>query len=346
VKWFRRFVEAAAVAYPLAILAVAATLRYVGEAWWVSNVGLYLPPLGFALPLPFLAASLYVLRMRRLLWTQSASLVVLLFALMGFVPRWPASAARGSGTLRVLSFNVNSGFGGAEALVDEIDGYAPDIVLLQETGGNEALGRLLRAHYPTVDATDQFILATRFPLSSTLTPDKLPFNGRLRTPRFLRHVLETSLGPIVVYNAHPLSPRVALYGVRGRQGLGHEILSGALFRGDGSALLQDNSGLRSLQVQTLSEAAAKETDPVILAGDTNLPSLSPILHRYLSPFVDGFTQTGWGFGYTFPTNKWLPWMRIDRILANNSLRFVRFEVGHTKTSDHFCVVADLRLRDR
>ncbi len=339
-KWLRRLLQTIAVAYPLSLVAVAVILRYVGEGWWVSDVGLYLPRVGFAFPLPFLAVALHFLRMRRLLWTQAVSGLVVLFPLMGFVLPWPNFADRGKETLRLLSFNVNSGYGGIEGVLSEVDRYSPDIVLLQEAYSEE-FRRLLRLRYPVVDGADQLVMAARFPLSSTFQPDKLPYSGRSRSPRFLRHVLETPLGRIAVYNVHPISPREGLYGLRGSQGLRHEILSGGLFRGDGARLLWANAGLRNLQVQTFSEAAAQEKDPVIIAGDTNLPGLSPILHRNLSPYTDGFRQAGWGFGYTFPTNKWRPWMRIDRIFASDFFRFVRFEVGRSEVSDHHCVVADL-----
>jgi endonuclease/exonuclease/phosphatase (EEP) superfamily protein YafD len=345
VTWPRRALQVLAVAYPLSLIAVAATLRYIGEGWWVSNVGLYVPRIVFGAPLPFLATALLVLRMRRLLWAQAVSAAVVLFSLMGFVLPWPTFARPAAGRLRVLSFNVNGGYGGAEAVVDAVDPYAPDIVLFQETAGLDEFSRLLRLRYPTVEAVDQFVLATRFPLSSTLVPNKLAYNGRERNPRFLRYALETPLGPVVVYNVHPISPREGLYGLRGPLGLRHEIVTGGLLRGDGASLLWTNAGLRTLQVQTFSRAIADETGSVIIAGDTNLPGLSPVFHRYLSTYNDGFTHASWGFGYTFPTNKWRPWMRIDRILANDAFRFVHFEVGHDTVSDHRCVVADLERRE-
>jgi endonuclease/exonuclease/phosphatase (EEP) superfamily protein YafD len=341
VNWLRRGLQATAVAYPLLLVAIAATLRWVGEAWWVSTVALYLPRIGFALPLPLLAVALHLCRMRLLFWAQAVSIVVLLFPLMGFVLPWPAPTAKGGETLRVLSFNVDGGAGRADAIMDEVDRYSPDIVLFQEVGKVDDLSRLLRMRYPSVELTGQFAVGARFPLSSTSEPILLPYMGRSRSARFLRHVLSTPFGRIVIYNVHPISPREGLYGLRGQQGLRHEALTGGLLRGDGAPLLGTNAGLRTLQVQTISESASAETGPVIIAGDTNLPGLSPVLHRYLSTYADGFTRAGWGFGYTFPADKWRPWMRIDRILANDSFRFVRFEVGHSKASDHRCVVADL-----
>jgi endonuclease/exonuclease/phosphatase family metal-dependent hydrolase len=99
-------------------------------------------------------------------------------------------------------------------------------------------------------------------------------------------------------------------------------------------------------VQEFAEAAAHEPGPAVIAGDTNLPDLSYILNRYLSAYQDGFAKVGSGFGYTFPTDHGRrPWMRIDRIFANQELRFVRFDIGHSLASDHLCVIADLQRQD-
>jgi endonuclease/exonuclease/phosphatase (EEP) superfamily protein YafD len=345
VKWVRRLVQALAVMYPLSLLGVTVALRYVGEDWWMSTVGLYLPRLGFALPLPFLAVALRMLRMPRLLWLQMASVILVAFPLMGFVLPSPTPVDRNAPTMRVLSFNVNSGLGGIDQVVGEIDHYAPDVVLLQETGGHEAreaFGRLLGARYPTVEISGQFIVAARYPLSpgssssASVPPD--PEHARA----FQREAFDTPLGRVVFYDVHTVSPRAALYGLRGREGLSREIASGRILRGAGTPLVESNAHLRLSQVQAFSEAAAQEEGSVVIAGDSNLPDLSPVLHRYLSGYEDGFLRAGWGLGYTFPTDKLRPWMRIDRILANGRLRFVRFEVGRTRASDHRCVVADLQ----
>jgi hypothetical protein len=174
-------------------------------------------------------------------------------------------------------------------------------------------------------------------------PDRLAYGGNSRSPRFVRQLLETPLGPIAFYSVHPLSPHDAFDTLRG-QGLRGEITSGRLFSSANGKIVDDNSGLRALQVESLAEAAARETDSVVIAGDTNLPGLSRIFARNLSGYADGFTKAGWGFGYTFPRHKLTPWLRLDRILATDSLRFVGFEVGTSASSDHFCVVADLQRR--
>jgi endonuclease/exonuclease/phosphatase (EEP) superfamily protein YafD len=336
-KRFPPLVRALGVAYPVLLLAVVALFRWVGESWWFTAAALYLPRLLFAAPLPFLAVALHRLRMRRLLQAQAASVFLIVFPLMGFVVPWPTSADPRAPTMRVLSFNVNNGSGGLDSVIAEIDEHSPDVVLLQEAGDAETLARLLRPRYATVHFWDQFVVATKYELTSTVTPDKVTYDGKAHRARFLKDVVETPLGRVVVYDVHPTSPREGLnmmHGVR------------SMLRGASATVVRANVGLRTLQVKTFAEAAAAETDPVVIAGDTNLPGLSPVFGHYLSGYDDGFTRANWGFGYTFPTNKWRPWMRIDRILASSALRFTRFEVGQSTVSDHRCVVADLQRADR
>jgi endonuclease/exonuclease/phosphatase family metal-dependent hydrolase len=129
-----------------------------------------------------------------------------------------------------------------------------------------------------------------------------------------------------------------LHALRG-QGLRRELLSGRLFRGEASDELQDSSELRGLRIAGVRMAAEKEAVPVVIAGDFNLPGQSFLFRRYLSSYQDGFEEAGRGFGYTFPTR--FPWMRLDRILAGEHLRFGAFETGCGRTSDHHCVVAEL-----
>jgi vancomycin resistance protein VanJ len=344
-KWLRAIVIGVAVAYPVVLVVVALMLRFLGESWWATDLCLYLPRAAFAVPLPFTVGALLAYRSTRLLATQLAAALVVFFPLMGFVLPWPASPHAGEPVVRVLSYNVNSGYGGLDRLAAEIDGFSPDIVLLQELfSGSEQAAELLSAKFRTVQTSTQFLVASRFPILFSSDPERVPHQGKLRSPRFVRYVIDTPLGPIAVYNVHPLSPRHGFYKLRGA-GLRREILSGRLFGGENAALLQSDSDLRGEQVEAFSRSADQEHGPVVIAGDTNLPGLSMFLHRFLSRYHDGFSDAGWGFGYTFPADR-RPWMRIDRILASDDLRFVGFEVGQSKLSDHFCVVADLQRRSR
>ncbi len=123
---------------------------------------------------------------------------------------------------------------------------------------------------------------------------------------------------------------------------------GNLFKNDGpvSAEVESDmlgsSGLRSLQIAGVARQIREETVPVIIAGDTNLPGLSPVLRHAFSGYQDGFAAAGWGFGYTFPEKQ--PFLRLDRIFAGPEFRFTSFHSGCRASSDHLCVWADLTRR--
>jgi vancomycin resistance protein VanJ len=342
-RWFRRIVAAVAVLYPLSLLAVVVVLRGWGLRWWLATVVLYLPRVVFALPLPFVLLGLALARAWRLALTQVASLLILLFPLMGLVLPSPSRLDREAPVIRVLSYNVDSGYRGFDKIVAQIDVFKPDIVFLQELFHDPApLIQLLRPRYQEVRSSGQFLVASRFPIRSTAEPSRVPLNGAMRSPRFVEQVIETPLGPIAFYNVHPISPRAGFAVLRGG-GLKRGLLSGALLSGDKAGTLEADDELRTRQVEAFSRLADAESLPVVIAGDTNLPGLSPDLHRALGRYHDGFTEGGWGFGYTFPVHH-LAWMRLDRILATDEVRFVGFNVGRLVASDHACVVADLQRR--
>jgi vancomycin resistance protein VanJ len=334
----QRLVAALAIAYPLALLVVAVAFPFIGERWWVTGLALYLPRLAFAAPLPILVGALIGCRLFMLLWTQVAAALLVIFPLMGFVVAMPAKARAGTPTLRVLSYNVDDAqiSGSYDDVVAEIDRYSPDIACLVDAG--DMIAPQLRARYPSVVVLNQFVVASRFTIASTTEPPSTFVEGRMHSPRFVRVALESPIGHLVTYCVHPISPREALYTARG--------IRGGILAGRAAAAFVKNSGLRERQVELFSEGALGEGDaPVIIAGDTNLPSSSFVLRHYLSSFQDGFVEAGWGFGFTFPTDKKLPpWMRIDRILASAALRFVRFQIGTSRASDHRCVVADVQRR--
>ncbi len=315
-------------------------LRFVGERWWFTGVGLYAPRALFLLPLPFTAGALLWFGPRALLWSQLAALLFVIFPLMGFVVARPSRRAGPS--VRVLSMNVNSSFAGVDVVARAISKWSPDVVLLQEAleNGDELRARMAQ-DYPVVRRSSQFVVATRFAIESTTEPDTIMHEGRWRSPRFVRHVMSTPLGELAVYAVHPISPRMGMWAIRG-SGLRGELSSGRFFRAERTANMQRDSALREVQVRTVAATASAEKIPVVIGGDTNLPTLSPILARELSPFTDGFSSSGFGFGYTYPAR--LPWMRIDRILTSRELVFTRFAAGCQGASDHLCVVADLAHR--
>src|SRR5215831_19129275 len=79
-----------AVSYVALLVVVVLALRLVGERWWVTDIGLYLPRVGFALPLPPIAFAAAVTRRWRLLATQAVAGGLLAFPIMGLHLGFPA----------------------------------------------------------------------------------------------------------------------------------------------------------------------------------------------------------------------------------------------------------------
>ncbi|HEY2732967.1 MAG TPA: endonuclease/exonuclease/phosphatase family protein [Polyangiales bacterium] len=304
--------------------------RTVSDHWWVSALAMYMPPILFAIPIGALSLALLSLGRGRWLWTQVVAAVLLVFPLMGFVP--PSTHGRASGPrLRIMSYNVHVCAAGFDALAARIEASKADVVLLQEIcGGAEPFVERLRRNYPLVRTDGQFLLASRY--RSIETPMSVPFSPKDARAGFVRYVLDTSIGRLSVYSLHPISPRAlfdALRRVRVRA-----IELGAL---DGVA--QANAALREQQLMAATAAAAIDPNRVVLAGDTNLPGVSPTLTRDFARYQDGFAAIGWGFGYTFPSRH--PFLRLDRMFAGRGLHFTDFSIGCGIDSDHRCVIGEL-----
>jgi vancomycin resistance protein VanJ len=341
-KWLRLLVRVAAVAYPVALLLAVILLRFHGTGVWV-RVALYVPRVLFAIPLPFLVLALALLRDWRFMVTQAVALLLVLFPLMGLVLPWPHFADRDQPVLRVMSYNSNGGGWGWDKVMAQIDELHPDVVMMQEVFTDSRWPvEMLKKRYPEAQASTQFIVASRYPIRSVVDPERIPLGDSRRSPRSITYVIDTPLGPIAFYNVHPISPRQGLWTLR-VGGFRAAIRSGTLFDKERGKRLETDGLLLDMQVELFASNAKKETIPVIIGGDTNMTGLTPALSQ-LSDFDDGFEKAGWGFGYTYPSGR-KAWMRLDRIFASPSLRFVGFEVGkHHWASDHLCVVADLQKR--
>jgi vancomycin resistance protein VanJ len=323
-------------AYPLALAGVILAFRYVGEQWWVTAVGLYLPRIGFALPFPFVVAALVWWGPRKLLALQVLSALLIVFGLMGLnagVLR--ATEGRAGPSFRLVSYNVDAGRFQA-GVVEQVRALAPDVVLLQEaySGFEPYLKAAFEGWHIRGDG--EFFIASRFPIGDVLLPPPISYAQGTGSARFVRYTLQTPLGLVDAFSVHFTSPREGLEEVRG-MGIREEVSSGRLFAGAARERVEFNAYRRRRQVEGVMRAAASSSNPIVIAGDTNMPGLSWIIGELTGGFRDAFEQEGQGFGYTFPATS--PWMRLDRILISDRLRVSEFRVGDSVASDHLCVFA-------
>jgi endonuclease/exonuclease/phosphatase (EEP) superfamily protein YafD len=319
---------------PLIPVAVVAGFRLVGETSWPVALLLYIPRLVFVAPLLLSTVAAARLRSRALLAFQVVGLAVALFALMGLrlAPLRDVKEmgyTRGT-VLRVVTLNSFYGRAGKDKIIPVLQAARPDVVLLQATAPR--VEALLAEAFPDMErrATVDFLVASRFPISEVREAEYLPSGEAGKAPfagEFVRYTLATPLGPLDVYNVHPFSPRAGLFGI---------VKEGSSEVEE----FEENLDKRWAQVRALATAVHASKNPVIIAGDFNLPGGSRIFEQYLGELQDGFEQVGRGFGYTFPSSP-LPWMRIDRILAGPELRFLSFQVGPSGISDHRPVIAEI-----
>ena len=327
---------ASAIAYPLALAALAVALGTIGEGWWPTTIGLYVPRMLFALPLAMLVLGLAVWGPRWMLLLQVGGAAVLLFPLMGLCLGREAPAS--GPTLTVLSYNADFGHNDRGAVVRRIAAADPDVIALQaiDVGAiKPLLGALPSKRH--VHRFDEFFVASKYPIVDFEDPPPLDEGV---PAAYVRVTIDGPLGRVDVYVTHPKSPRRGFQAMRG-EGLGRGLETGDAFSPEKIDKVTHNTVARVRQVEALGARARAAANPVIIAGDTNLPALSPLFRRALGDFKDGWCEVGTGFGYTFPADKWLPWMRIDRILAGKGLRFVAFEVGPRLGSEHLAVMATL-----
>jgi vancomycin resistance protein VanJ len=331
-----------AIGYPAALLAVVAALRFIGERWWVTTVALYLPRLGFALPLPFVVLAA-ALRSARLLALQAASIALLIFPLLGLRLGGPRAPTPGATHLRVFSANIGMGGEGIQPIFDRARATLPDVIALEEVG-EDIIPQLPAgfSDYPFFRALDQFAIISRFPIEDAhLAPD-VQVGDELVPARYVSCRIVTPGGAIRFYVVHPVSPHEPFSTMRGRH-LRNEVLSGRAFEDTPRATLGANTTTRLAQVAAIAADAAGAREPVVIAGDTNLPDLSWALAHYLGAYRDGFAEIGRGFGYTYPAQLRRTWMRIDRVLADGRFRFLSFEVLGPRLHDHLSVAAELEL---
>jgi endonuclease/exonuclease/phosphatase family metal-dependent hydrolase len=339
----RSIVNLSAVVYLLALLAVVAALRLVGERWWVTTIALYLPRIGFALPLPLLIVALVIARSYRLLVAQLLAVFVLLFPLMGLGLHLGGARAARQGAQRFRLFTPNTGLAknGTGEILDGIRSANPDVIALEEVDDDDVEALRLGLPGYAFRHLGQFVIASRFPIEEEVVPPPIWSEGKAQSAEYAHCRLITPAGPLRLFAVHPISPHSAFDRLRGR-GLRYELLSGRLLGSASARAMEANTRERLEQVRALAADAATSSEPVIIAGDTNLPGLSWALSHWLGGFSDGFAEVGRGFGYSYPAQR-MVWMRIDRILAGPRFRFLEVATISPRISDHLALAADLEL---
>jgi endonuclease/exonuclease/phosphatase family metal-dependent hydrolase len=242
-----------------------------------------------------------------------------------------APAARGPGELRVMTFNIQSGVRGLDGVAEVIRAAHPDIVALQEVDRgsrrargldqaaelSERTGLPYHAYFRTTDlhgGAYGIALLSRFPLEA-LAQYPLPV-PRGAEPRTVAHALMQVAGrEVSVYITH---------------------LIRRPFNGDA----------RVRQSALIARMLEQDPRPKLLMGDLNDDPDSVPVRLLRRNLTDVAAANGQGSEGTYPLPlPFSPALRIDYVLACDAFVPLRSTVLHVGASDHYPVVADVRLKE-
>ena len=305
-----------------------------------------------------------LLFLRRAMWLLALSALIVVGPIMGFrvsvgTLGETMTAVPAPGTLRILTFNTQSGNALSYDLAIMLKEAAPDVFTFQECGDklwavieaqkewfSKRYGSLCTGSRWEIEATDVMPRADLARISG------LGFGG---TGLVLRAFIKSPHGRLAVVNLHLETARKGLEDLLGPEGFVPDDnpfnrdtnnLNGAS-ESDPSRISKAERFRRNALIRdTESERASRwavsgiGNTPVLIAGDFNLPVESTIFQTHWGHFVDAFESRGNGLGWSKHEGRWLR-MRIDHVLTvNGGLEPLVVNVVPDYRSDHRPVVAD------
>lgn len=226
-------------------------------------------------------------------------------------------AQQGQPTVRVVTSNLLYRSQDAADYIDWLLQINPDIIVLQEYTGfwDNALSISLRdwpyrVRHP-LNNPFGIALYSRYPIEDSSLVS-LSERSRPTIQASLRLAAEQP--PVTVFATHPMIPT--------------------------TALLYDK---RNEQLRALAGQVARQTGPVVVAGDFNTSPWSSAFKTLVREAGLHDTRHRVGLLQTFPSEKWLVRIPIDFVLVNDAWQTVYAGVGPPTGSDHRSLWADIRL---
>jgi endonuclease/exonuclease/phosphatase (EEP) superfamily protein YafD len=310
-------------------------LRVSGERASIFGGLLYLPHAIWAAPFVALALlSAFAARRWALLNLAAAGAVALFYADFA----WGGAAGRESGPADLVVATNNVGQSNRQSPAPFFEAEKPDLILVQEgfTGG-----RALAGSFPGYfrESRGEFLLLSRHPI---LGADLLRLGTR-RYPVAARFEVAVRGERMAVYNVHLPTPRGDLLKLFSPESVGEMIEVPPWAAGPSSVrqAMRDRVRLG----RDLATAFAAEKLPMVAGGDFNMPGNGYLSRVFSGGLRDAFSETGFGYGFTFPgytrnpLSVFGPWLRLDYLYCSPDWEPRSCVVERSRHAQHRAVVA-------
>ncbi|MGH6902102.1 MAG: endonuclease/exonuclease/phosphatase family protein [Geminicoccaceae bacterium] len=297
------------------VLATASALA--ARLWWAFDLFSHFR-LQYALAALILLVAALTLRNHRIAVVLAAVALVHGWAIKDLWLGGTASAAQGGMPLRIVSANVWAINPTPDEVLAFIRASDADLVVL-------------------VDARSRRWRQVRSELG-TLYPYQAPESSRERAP-------------VVLLSRHPVVSAEVVRPPRGRRPYlmarlavgGQELVVAGVHPTSPSPTQAGDSRRRNRELDHIALAARDTARPVIVAGDFNTSPWSPHFQDLVA--AGGLRNAAVGHGYiaTWPTWFWPALIPIDHVLLKGPLAVTAVRRGPAVGSDHYPVIADLRL---
>lgn len=330
----------------LLIFALWGSMRWIGEQNITTAFLLFLPPLGWLLPLIPIVLLALLFNWRCL----GALLVLIAFISWGWLgwrsPVFRSSNVCSSATLSIMTYN--RGESRNQSLQPFIKATLPDVLVMQDAA-NRLEGYLRSPEYAEFKhgaSAGEHVILSKYPVKETLM---LPPASLGRLARVARFVIEWQGRLVSIYSVHLMTPRDALKShARGAFLWGVLALPGTPWAAKRKHYQEFWDG-QIADVRAMIDKVRADPNPSVMAGDFNSPHLGYTHQMMTRELGDSHAEVGSGFGFTFPgdTRNPLslrgPWLRIDYIFHDRRWQAVECITEHDRPSQHRAVVAKLCL---
>lgn len=321
-------IEGVAILWGLGIVVVTTLLHVLGDEWWPATILLFIGRWPWVLPGAPLLILAALVRRPRTVAILAVPLLIGLFGIMDLnlgLGRLVGRSDPGS-RVRVVTFNME-GNAAAKRLTELIRTWRPDVVAIQECGGDvRDRVRRMPGYQGDVGVT---CLLSRFPIirADSLAREDVQAAGGSAWAK--RYRLQGPRGEFDLTNLHLDTPRKPFE---------------ALMQGKHDAIeaIKGKTLMRDIESRLARRWVDAGPGPRLVAGDFNMPDESAIFRRNWGDLADGFDRAGFGFGYS-RLNGWIR-IRIDHVLADDHWVVKSARLLPDYGSDHLPVMVEFELK--